>query len=439
MRCRLLACVVVCCLCLVPHSIEAQFEDLATLIPELFDQTIVLIPAGHQAHFVDSSQVLRNAGVQINSSIVGQLSTVPISSSAGGFTYKYNEQLGIFERSTGGFGPIFTERAWTIGKGKWNFGLNYFSTDYDAIDDLDLRSGDLEFSLTHLDSNHDGTNLETFFEGDLILADSAISLSTDTTVAFGTYGVTDRFDLAFAVPLVSVDLNARVSTHILRQATEGFEDPPVHRFQDGTSEQDFISGGSASGVGDILLRAKYRLTSKDTAAMAAATDIRLPTGDDDNLLGSGGTQAKVYFIGSAVFGRFSPHVNLGYTFSSGGSDLVGDLSDEINFAGAFDVAVHPRVTLATEILWRTLLDANQVRARQEPFLYRRWDSTEIVSTTRPLIDTETEDLNIASGSIGMKVNIAGTILLTADLIFSLTDDGLQDQDVIPLIGLDYSF
>jgi len=439
MRCRFSVCIAVILHALLPATSRAQFDDLAALIPELFDQTIVLIPAGHQAHFIDSSQALRDAGIQINASIVGQLATVPLSSSAGGFTYDYNEQLGIFERSTNAFGPIFTERAMTIGKGKWNFGVNYFSTNYDAIDSLDLTSGDLAFSLTHLDSNNDGTSLETFFEGDLILADAAISLSTNNVVTFGTYGVTKRFDLAFAVPLVSVDLDARVSTHILRQATEGFEDPPVHRFPDGTDEQDFNSGGTASGVGDILLRAKYQFASRESAVLAAATDLRLPTGDEDNLLGTGGTQAKLYLIGSGLFGSFATHVNLGYTFSSGGSEFVGELSDEFNFAAAFDVAVHPRVTIAAEILWRTLIDANQIRVGEEPFLFRRFDSSEIQTTLRPILTAETENLDLATTTVGLKVNLTGTLLLTADLIFSLTDDGLQDQDVVPLIGIDYSF
>lgn len=187
------------------------------------------------------------------------------------------------------------------------------------------------------------------------------------------------------------------------------------------------------------MRAKYQFASRESAVLAAATDLRLPTGDEDNLLGTGGTQAKLYLIGSGLFGSFATHVNLGYTFSSGGSEFVGELSDEFNFAAAFDVAVHPRVTIAAEILWRTLIDANQIRVGDEPFLFRRFDSSEIQTTLRPILTAETENLDLATTTVGLKVNLTGTLLLTADLIFSLTDDGLRDQDVVPLIGIDYSF
>ena len=51
--------------------------------------------------------------------------------------------------------------------------------------------------------------------------------------------------------------------------------------------------------------------------VAAGFDWRLPTGDEDNLLGIPGTQYKLYGVYSTTFGRFNPHANIGYTFSNG--------------------------------------------------------------------------------------------------------------------------
>ena len=72
----------------------------------------------------------------------------------------------------------------------------------------------------------------------------------------------------------------------------------------------------------ILLRAKYNFTRTTTSALAAAIDLRLPTGDKDELLGTGATQAHTFFIYSGEYGIFSPHVNIRYTFSSGESSAA---------------------------------------------------------------------------------------------------------------------
>ena len=416
-----------------------DFGGVATLIPNLFDRVVVLIPEGHEAHFVDSSDALLEAGLLINSSIVQQLAAFPLGSSAGGFTYEFNDELGIFERTSDSFGSVFAERAETIGKGRWNFGANFFGINYDTIDNLDLKEGELEFSLTHLDSNFDGTSVETFFEGDLIFANANIDLKTESAVLFGSYGVTERFDLGLAIPFVRIDLDAALNLEINRLASSGFRDPPFHRFPDGSDSATVRSTGSSSGIGDILLRAKYNLAGNDTGGFAVALDVRLPTGDEEELLGTGATQTKLFFIGNTAFGRFSPHVNFGYAVASGESDLIGEIPDEINFVTGFTLSMHPRVTFASDIVWKTLLDTNQIRSTTTPHLFRRWDEDVIRTFERPVLQTDLEDLNLVYGALGFKINLVGEFLLTANLTFSLSDEGLQDEDVIPFLSLDYSF
>src|SRR5262245_40209990 len=101
-------------------------DDLAQLIPNLFDQTIVLAPPtapgvpSHAAHFVDEQERLLETGLAINQSLLTQLANFPLGSSAGGFTYTYDETLGVFNRSSESFGPVYAERAPTVGQGKWN-------------------------------------------------------------------------------------------------------------------------------------------------------------------------------------------------------------------------------------------------------------------------------------------------------------------------------
>ena len=412
---------------------------LGQLIPSLFDRTIVLAATGHEAHFTDSSMALREAGLQINNAILTQLTSYPVTSSAGGFTFEFDPALGVLTRSTESFGPIFSERAETIGKGKWNFGFKFLRFDFDSIDSLDLKNGDLALSFNHLDTNHDGTTVETVYEGDLILANARLDLSNETTVLSAHVGLSENFDLTVAVPVVRVGLETVLDTRISRLATEGLEDPPAHIFLDGSDAASFAAQGSSSGLGDVLLRGKWNFVRGEGRGLAAALDVRLPTGDEQELLGAGTTQARLTLIGSSSFGRFSPHVNVGYAAYLGDGPDGVELPDEGSFAVGFDWAAHPRVTIAADMLWRTLFDAQQLKAGDEAHLYKRWDESFITATTRPTLETERDDLNLISGALGCRVNLWGQVLLTANLLVSLSDDGLRDKSFVPLIGIDYSF
>lgn len=55
-----------------PASGPAGPTSLSQLIPGLFDRTIVLAATGHEAHFIGSGQALREAGLQLNGSILTQ-------------------------------------------------------------------------------------------------------------------------------------------------------------------------------------------------------------------------------------------------------------------------------------------------------------------------------------------------------------------------------
>src|SRR5882762_3521760 len=179
----------------LPGLAIAQVEQplpLSQILPNLFGNTIVLAPRStpevpsHSAHFKPSPEQLRTPE-QFNQQIVTLLSTFPFGSSSGGFTYKYDPTLGTFSRSSESFGPLFAERALTIG-----------------------RERDIKFYIQHTDccgtvqngvQTRDGSHLNPAFEGDLIEAALSLDLTTDTLVFSGTYGLTDRLDLGVAVPL----------------------------------------------------------------------------------------------------------------------------------------------------------------------------------------------------------------------------------------------
>jgi hypothetical protein len=360
-----------------------------------------------------------------------------VGTSSAGFTFTFDETLGIYERTAQSFGPIFTERPLTAGKGKFSFGVNYQHGTWDRFQGEDLGAGDIQLYLLHEDTNQDGTNTDLWFEGDLIRADLRLDLTTDTTVLFANYGLGERFDIGVAVPFQRVALSASILTTVDPVATQG--DPFVlHQFVGGSQTATFEERGTASGLGDVVVRSKWNFIRKSSFAMAAAADLRLPTGNADDLLGSGATQVKTTLVFGGAPGRFSPRASVGYTFSSGGSDFTGDLPNEINYTAGFDLAPHPRVTLSADYIGRTLLDTQYLTEIEQTFNFSPRTDPGVSQVQRMTVGSTSGDLNLSLAAVGIKINPVGQLLLVFNSLIAIGNNGLQD-DVTPMFGLDYTF
>src|SRR5436190_6082189 len=79
----------------------------------------------------------------IVNALLVNLASVPLSTSSGGFVYRFNEQLGTAERAADTFGPFFVERALTAGRGHPSFGVTATSSSFDELDGQKLRDGSL--------------------------------------------------------------------------------------------------------------------------------------------------------------------------------------------------------------------------------------------------------------------------------------------------------
>lgn len=428
---------------LFPASTLAQSFNLRDLLTDFFRQGISLSdpPAGspiptHAHHFVGDASLVPLQ--QLNSELSTQLSTFPLASSAGGFTYQLDPALGVFTRASDSFGPIYADRADTIGKGKFAIGVNYSHFSFDKIDDLRLRDGDVQIVLTHQDLAPAPCCLRPFFEGDVIVTTTFLKIQTDITAFALSYGVTDRLDVGAAIPVVRVQLQARTDATIDKLATGGTPQTSViHTFPNGGNSETFEQSGSASGVGDVVLRAKYRVLAGTLAGLAVGMDARLPTGEERDLLGTGATQLKGFLIGSAHLGAFSPHLNAGYTWSSRNRPIP----DEINYTAGFDWALSPRLTFVVDALGRTLRNSQVLREIDTTFQYNvniATDPVDLRSATLKQLVATNQDVTSVLGSVGLKVNPVGNLLLTVNGLFSLTNRGLQAK-FAPLVGLDYSF
>jgi hypothetical protein len=419
---------------------------------------------GSQAASITSPEGTAAAGAVLafNDRLRSQLANFPLGSSAGGFTYTYDPQLGTYTRRTDSFGPGFTERAATIGRGRRSVGFNFQHTSFDSFGGEDLDNGSITFYLPHTDCCNPAapppSPLFPGFEGDLLEVALHMKATTDTLALLGNFGVTDRLDVGVAVPITRVDLETRAEATILRLSTA--LNPNVHTFTQGQDNihQTFTSAGTATGIGDIVLRSKYNFLGRGASGLAAAVDVRLPTGAEEDLLGLGTTQAKFLLIMSGGNNRFSPHVNIGYTVSgtgdrtevanSGGFRPLG-VSDEFNYAGGVELVVSPQLTVIGDVIGRTLIDAGNVEAQAKSYQYRVQGATRTdplqTSQANPIthqpyrqLTLSSGNLNLVLGAVGAKFNPFPNVLLSGHVLFPMTEAGLRDRLTVA-VGLDFAF
>jgi hypothetical protein len=422
---------------LIPQFVAAQDTPLAEILPRLIQAEVVLAgpPPGspfqsHAAHFVPGADQTLTPFL-FNQSIVLQTATLPLGSSAGGFSYTFDQALGTYTRSTNSFGSAFAERAVTIGRGRWDLGATYQHASFSSYEGKNLDDGSIRFYLTH-----EACCNNQFFEGDLVETAVSMQLKADTFAFFGLYGVTDRIDVGIVVPIVSIDLNAQVNATILRLATQNIT--AIHQFDNtGASTSTFSESGSATGIGDIILRGKYHFLRAAGGGLAVAVDVRTPTGDEENLLGAGATQAKFQLVASRAYDRLAPHFNIGYTFSGESSTPFVSSNDEFNYTGGAEFVVSPKLTIAGDIIGRQLQDSG--RLVEEPKTFNWTTATGVRgSSTFTEFASRPGNLNLVLGAAGLRFNPGRNLLISANLVFPLGDAGMQ-SDIIPVIGFDYAF
>ena len=398
----------------------AWAEDLASLLPNLFGKGGILLappPPGpfqsHSPHFTVASEAELTV---LNDSLRGQLSSIPLPSPASGLTFTFDPALGALVRSTDNFGPIYSQRADTTGRGKLTFGFSYSRFTFDQLDGKQLDNGELQVTFLHEQS---GTN--AFFETDTIQAKIYADITSDVFVLSATYGVLENLDVSIALPIVHTDIRLKGVATIIKTGSTGPGAPPggvnIHRFSNGSDTMTVHSSGDDTGVGDLVLRAKWNFLKSDPILLAAGLDLRLPTGSVDNLRGVGTPIVSPVFIASTrpMLG-WSPHANIGF-------HLSGDTSKaehEFYWNIGFDWSIIRPVTFVFDILGRRIIDNNRIEAGQEPGGTRLGGST------------------IVDASVGVKVNVWRNVLGVVNVLLPLNSTGLRDK-ATPLIGLEATF
>ncbi|MEQ1912398.1 MAG: transporter [Vicinamibacterales bacterium] len=422
-------------------NVAAQSPTLVGQMSDLFLQSIVLArtPTGsglvaHTPVFVDSENVTdaEQLIAQVNQQIGAQVSNFPLGSSASGFTFAYDPSLGTFSRTTETFGPSFAERAATLGSRRMSFGMTYLHTGYSTLDGRDLRNGDIAFNLLH-----QPLTPASYVEGDVVQATLGLGLSSNTTAFQFDYGVSNRLDLGVAIPIVQVGMQLTYHATILDFSTHTVS-PTTHLFANGTKTQDFSSNGSASGVGDVVLRGKYRLEDIGAISAAIGVDLRLPTGDENNMLGTGYAQTKTFLIlSSKTSDRIAPHLNIGYTFGRSSNSALNP-TDAFNYTGGVEVLVTPKVTIVADLVGRRLNHAQRLSDALTPHSYQQGPTAPAETATLTSVAIADGALGSVLGSAGAKFNLWRNLLVSANLLLPTNSAGLRIKPT-PVIGFDYSF
>lgn len=397
---------------------------------------------GHEVHFQASAL---SSFVPVNAQLGVELSQLPIATPVSGFVFV----AGVLAPQES-YGPVLTDRAETIGRHKFFVGASYQYFDFDKVDGINLRS--FGTVLTHEQEPTVCPSLgvvciggEPLYTRDIIATQNRIDLKVHQITFVATYGVGENLDVSIALPVLDVHLGVSSTATIVN-----FEPPPVeHSFFPVTSNPyetyvdpynaSFHNHQAAVGIGDVTLRGKYRAwqASSEKSSIAVGLDVRLPTGDAYNFLGAG-TWGIRPFLTYTRSGRLSPHATVGFQ-GNGNSILAGDvtsvpvvkakLPDIFTYSGGADFALLRRLSVSSDYIGESLLDASQTSA----VTY-----TDYAQGKHNNISNSFTTINEANLALGGKVEIKNRFLFIGNVLFRLNDAGLHSKPA-PLAGLSYTF
>jgi hypothetical protein len=357
-----------------------------------------------------------------------QITALPLGTSSGGFTWEFDPSVSLMVRRTRSFGPVLGDRPITIGARKFSIGVTFQHTEWRSLAGQDLQDGIYGHDLF----------LDDFYippiQPVLEQFGSRLDLSTERTTVNLTYGISSRLDFNVIVPFARTNVSGGPD-YSYTLVTSG---TLLFRAQDTVTR-------SANGLSDISMRGKYVLMSRRRAAVAAIGELRLPTGVESNLLGTGKLATRVSAVGSVMVGPVSPRLEVGFLFAGKGltfAERFGRLalseaepSDEVTYSLGADAAVADRVTVSVDVLGRTLLNSAKIlqTVHTMPDSLNPAFTREIIGYT-----AEPGKVSLLLGTVGAKFQVATNWLLTASVLVALNEAGVKPQPT-PVIGFERAF
>jgi hypothetical protein len=425
----------------------------------------------------------------LNGSIATALSVLPLASPASGVITKTDPVTGAELPSSISLGPIFTERAETIGKHKFYIGVSSQDFHFTSLNGQSLSNG-----VTMLDK---GGLTTTLMAGTQFLStlpatvNVAMDIRLSQNVAFLTYGVTNRFDVSVGLPVVHAAVSSRTYNGLI-YVGDGFGDQTglvncwcIDTFTPGLKPDGVTGSGlilpqigfssfAKTGFGDMLLRFKGNVLEGSRVALAVGGDLRLPTGDERNFLGTGAVAFKPFAALSLYTKPFSngivlsPHINVGWQFAgksilgggiNGGTTKTVDsltalappfttakdyLPDVFSWAVGAEVALGRRNTVVVDFLGNQIGWIHGIEnlatgsVANVPLPQATKTSSAPLVTATGFVSAGHESFGQYSGAFGYKARIVGNLVGTFNMLVRFDNNGLTAR-ATPLYGLSYTF
>jgi len=388
----------------------------------------------HGLHFIPSSAAENGSIISFITDALGaSVANIPIGSTSGGVTFRF--EGGVPVPTSTSAGPIFAERAQTLGRGRILAGISRTGFRFATLRGVDMDNIGLVF--THQNVDFEGCDAQfggdctlygiPVLENDAIDFHLSMDLNVRVTSMYLTYGMTDRFDLGLVVPIVQADFRGESDAQI-----RPFGGTTAAHYFAGTSTNPVLSAhrqslGSAAGLGDVALRAKINFRQTPGSSFAFLVDGRFPTGSPKDLLGSGKFAGRALAIFNSRFGDFSPHLNAGYLYHAGTQQ-----NDAVLGTVGFDNRLAESVTLAADLVTELQVGDSKLHlpplvAYESPF-------------RRTLNPTNIPDIrdDIVNGSFGVKLIPARNTTLVLNSLFPLNRGGLR-ANLVYTAGIEYTF
>lgn len=388
----------------------------------------------HGLHFIPASAAGNGSIISFITDALGaSVANIPIGSTSGGVTFRF--EGGVPVPTSTSAGPIFAERAQTLGRGRILAGISRTGFTFATLRGVDMGNIGLVFTHQNVDFNgcdaQFGADCSLYgvpvLENDAIDFHLSMDLDVRVTSMYLTYGLTDRFDLGLVVPIVQADFRGESDAQI-----RPFGGTTAAHYFAGTSANPVLSAhreslGSAAGLGDVALRAKINFRQTPASSFAFLVDGRFPTGSPKDLLGSGKFAGRALAVFNSRFGDFSPHVNAGYLYHAGTQQ-----NDAILGTVGFDNRLAESVTMAADLV--TELQVGDSKLHLPPLV------TYESPFRRTLNPTNIPDIrdDIVNGSFGFKLIPAKNTTLVLNSLFPLNRGGLR-ANLVYTAGIEYTF
>jgi hypothetical protein len=276
----------------------------------------------------------------------GSLDGVPIPSGSISVLYAFDPKLEIFAPVERPMAPAISQNAPTNGRNMLTFGFSYSYLDYTHFNDFDHDnvffsvSRGIPFSALGVNVPADLVEVMYF---NFKLRQQFYGFSAQ-------YGVLDNLDVGVFVPLVQTDFKGKAVSNFFAQVTSNTPLPGgqvafpgnflelkndgqlhlfrnLHNLREKDVDEVFAPHQGVSfkqsdtGIGDMVLRAKYYYGLIGPAEVGGQLGMSLPTGDEDNLQGVGSVRLDPRLIASVANALLAGHVNLGFHADTDNSDL----------------------------------------------------------------------------------------------------------------------